>query len=332
MKRMIAILLVILVCASFCILSAGAEPVGGYYSCGDVNWDRSFDSVDVTLTQRFLAGLVEFNEVYDQPMADFDHDWEVSVIDVTWMQRSLAQMSVPEGIGGFAEMYIPLRSLSASYDSGKVKVGIPVTFTAEMADDAAYQFAFYLNGELFQPLSVKNSVTLTFDEAKSYYIQVKVYNWQGFSKEQNIYRYLVTPGAPSDKLSFKSIRWRDNPGTSWDLKLITEATGGTAPYTYSLKIYHLNKESYYAESMRDSDVEAFNQYAVYHSVDAWQWKTDEYDRLYLYRDFSEATETEWNMSMLEFGEQYMIEVQAQDANGNLTTVHSIRLDNYILVD
>ena len=65
---------------------------------GDVNDDGEVSILDVTFVQRHLADMNLLDESA-QMRADADGDGEVSVADATLIQRYDAQMTVPEGIG-----------------------------------------------------------------------------------------------------------------------------------------------------------------------------------------------------------------------------------------
>ena len=62
-------------------------------SVGDVDMDDSVEITDVTLIQRYLAGMRQLS--YEQLMlADADNSGDVDIVDATLMQRYLAQMDV----------------------------------------------------------------------------------------------------------------------------------------------------------------------------------------------------------------------------------------------
>ena len=62
---------------------------------GDVNDDGVVDSIDTTITQRYLSGIIKN---YSKEMimhGDIDGDGIVTIIDVTYTMRYLASMNVP---------------------------------------------------------------------------------------------------------------------------------------------------------------------------------------------------------------------------------------------
>lgn len=338
MKKIISIVLAIVLCAAICTVSVNAALPP--FNCGDVNWDGDFDVVDITLTQRYLVGIGDFNDVTEKPMADFDHDGDVTILDVTWMQRSLAGIQIPEYCGGTAEYWFEIKSFSTDYDSGKAAVGVPVTLTAEAHNpydpygSKPLLYEFYVSGEPVQERSFDNSVTVTFDSPGIYALQVKVYNWQGFSEEYNIYYYQVVQSYSYDQLSFKSVRFKEREGMSYYPTLITEAMGGTAPYAYSLKFYHCN---YYTDGavvgLTEEDIAYISAYLADHSYSdrIWRFETDEYGRTYLYREFADEEETQWCMDMFPWGGRYQIVAQAVDADGSYSPIAEILYMNDLMM-
>ena len=72
-----------------------------YYSegiqiLGDVNGDGEVSILDVTFVQRYLADMNLLDEAALK-RADADSDGEVTIADATLIQRYDAQMTVPEG-------------------------------------------------------------------------------------------------------------------------------------------------------------------------------------------------------------------------------------------
>lgn len=70
------------------------------YYLGDVDWDGSVNSIDVTKIQRKLANM-QFgpNDPYNKEAADVNEDGSVDIIDVTLIQRYLAKMDTGYPIG-----------------------------------------------------------------------------------------------------------------------------------------------------------------------------------------------------------------------------------------
>ena len=65
---------------------------------GDVDGDGSVSVVDVTYIQRMLADL-EIPFYVEKEVCDVDGDEEVTIIDATYIQRWMAGLTSPEGIG-----------------------------------------------------------------------------------------------------------------------------------------------------------------------------------------------------------------------------------------
>ena len=70
---------------------------------GDADCDDEVTILDVTVIQRYLVGIPVNN--LDVTAADCDGDEDISIIDATWIQRYLVQMQVPYRIGYRATYY-----------------------------------------------------------------------------------------------------------------------------------------------------------------------------------------------------------------------------------
>ena len=71
------------------------EPAG---ILGDIDGDEEVTVIDVTLLQRHLAGISIPYTVNDK-LADVDGDEEVTILDVTYLQRWLAGIVSDDNIG-----------------------------------------------------------------------------------------------------------------------------------------------------------------------------------------------------------------------------------------
>lgn len=76
---------------------AGDKPVDSYL-LGDADGDDEVTVIDVTLIQRNLASFA-VPETFNDKAADVDGDDKVTILDATFIQRYLADMSVPYQIG-----------------------------------------------------------------------------------------------------------------------------------------------------------------------------------------------------------------------------------------
>ena len=317
MKKVFVILMALIIMLSVLTITANAAlpPV----LIGDVNSDHSVDIIDVTLIQRSLVGIVDFS--YETELrADFDHDGEVSIIDATWIQRKDVGMAIPESYGGWASQDITVTSFYADYDSGKATKNTPVTFTARAnCGEEGCTYEFFIDGQLVQERSVKNTFTYTFTYSGDYDVMVRAYNKDGFRSSSKIYQYYydypcetsyrVVDSYPSDKFELIAVNCIDLMYSS-SPEVAACASGGTAPYTYSFTI----PEAYDCEG--DSN---------------WKLLYDDNNIPYLYRDFSEENSVFIPFDLLEPRTQYELIVQAKDANGNLTEQKSIFFDDEILI-
>lgn len=317
MKKVISIILAFALCMSLFAIHAGAALPPVVY--GDLNYDYEADIIDVTLIQRGLIGITEFS--YEaQLRADFDHDGEASIIDATWIQRKDVGMTIPENFGGEADQNILVTSFYADYDSGKATCNIPVTFTARAnCGEEGCTYEFFIDGQLVQERSVKNTFTYTFTYSGDYDVMVRAYNKDGFRASSKIYQYYydypcetsyrVVDSYPTDKFELIAVNCIDLMYSS-SPEVAARASGGTAPYTYNFTI----PEAYDCEG--DSN---------------WKLLYDDNNIPYLYRDFSEENSVFIPFDLLEPRTQYELIVQAKDANGNLTEQKSIFFDDEILI-
>lgn len=100
MKRIFAIALAIIMTAAMCMsLSTSAATL---YRRGDADNDDAVTIVDVTLIQRKVANI----EVgtFNKTAADVDKNG-LEIIDATWIQRYLANNENPYSIGGLFDLY-----------------------------------------------------------------------------------------------------------------------------------------------------------------------------------------------------------------------------------
>ena len=211
---------------------------------------------------------------------------------------------------------------------------MPVTVTAVKYDEYAPSFEFYVDGVLVQERSTVNTYTHTFENSGYYNIKVRVYNWQGFYEDKTIFDYQVVEDYPYDEFGFKSVRWRDLPGTSYDLGLIAEAMGGTGPYQYALELYRLEDWAYGNDnttwSLTQEDVAHVNHYVSEHPDTDWgMYPYNDEGDLFLCCGFFSRTETDWDMSMLEWGAGYIVKVIAIDNAGHQAEEY-IKFENGIV--
>ncbi len=61
------------------------------YALGDVDRDGQITIIDVTMTQQYLAKLIELDK-QQLILADVDKDGTLSIVDTTMIQQSLAKL------------------------------------------------------------------------------------------------------------------------------------------------------------------------------------------------------------------------------------------------
>lgn len=100
-KRMIALMLaavLLTLSAAVIPVSASDAPIPDTPLLGDVDGDGEVSVIDATYIQRSLAGITIPFEI-DKAIGDVDGDGDVTITDATYIQRFLANLSAPEGIG-----------------------------------------------------------------------------------------------------------------------------------------------------------------------------------------------------------------------------------------
>lgn len=225
-RKLTAFVLTAVLLLSCFVVTAGAVPMPD--QIGDVNNDDAVDITDVTLIQRHLARMIDF-DAYALVKADFDNDREVTTLDVTALQRTLTHMDVPESWGGYFISGSTIHRVYSNYASGKAMTGVPVTITAEGIDTSPYypqpdsffepiEYSFEIgqgdyirddsgkiifdeNGtpqyryEIFaqQEWSAQNSITYTFEKAGNYSVTIQLRNRLGFEDWQSAYIVVTEP-------------------------------------------------------------------------------------------------------------------------------------------
>ena len=308
MKTLLAAALASAVCLPALTINASAALPP--YQYGDVYYDGKVDISDVTELQRYLAGFADL--LYEPTLlADFDHNGSVTIDDATWIQKYLAEMWIPEEYGGQAELYEECLAFYADYDSGKATVNHPVTFTAEsFGSDSTY--AFYVGDQLVQERSESKSMTYTFPEAGEYFVRVRIYQHDGFCIERYCsYRVVEsydydTFGILACHLSYFDARRKT---------LEVQATGGTAPYRYSVKLYDVDFFTKCVTGLDNFCIKAFNEYVQNTGDTEWQLCYDERGA-YLYHDFTGSNTFSVSEDMLGRTLGFQAEVSAADSSGN----------------
>lgn len=152
---------------------------------GDIDLDWEVTVKDVTLLQKHLASLVSLDK-RQLFAADVDGDGSVTVKDATMVQKSCADMlSLPA-----YKSHVENVRIVSDYDSGKAMVGTPVTFKTTHSEAAAYleplTYEYYINGEKVSELSECDTLTYTFDKVGDYSITVVVYNALGNESQADL--------------------------------------------------------------------------------------------------------------------------------------------------
>ena len=258
----------LLICVMLCGHALGAGAVLAPRQIGDADSDDSVTVMDATRVQRWLAGLSRMTKL-EKFLADVNGDGRLDILDATRIQRKLAGLGdfydADVTSGGFFGYYIEDYRFYANYDSGKARVGAPVTFHAEAiaVDSRAYgdpqepmTYEFFINSRLVQERSEKNELIYTFTDPGTYRIQVTMYNAFDESKNAYLSSYQVVEPYDLERPVIVSTLFKDdtynNAGYS-PLYLRTE--GGAGPYCYMVTAYGLydgyEKDGFFIEEPVD---------------------------------------------------------------------------------
>ncbi len=330
MKRIISLVLAIsLILSLFTVNASAALPPGRY---GDVDQSsaHAITIADATAIQRYLAGYTDLD--YDRWFAaDYDHDGEVTIDDATWIQRCVAEMDIPEGYGGGYTRYVSIGAFYASYNSGEAAPGTPVTFTA-LSYDNSVTFEFMIDGAVIQPRSAKPDMTCTFDSAGEHTVRLLAYNSDNYRREITM-PYVV---AETESTVFRIVSHHSENANYYDTLLTARAQYGTEPYTYSFKLqrYHYRKAGESPQmydmprGLTDTDIEAVQRFKSLGGGAEWELMYDERNEAYLYRDFTADSSVVIFRQMLPLnGANYIITIQASDAEGNLSEIAQVEYRN-----
>ena len=91
-----------------CVVTADAAR----YKKGDADLNGEVEITDATTIQRYDVKLIELSELA-QKASDVDDDETVCILDVTWLQRYMAELNAPAGIGETIEDFAYTYSLNA---------------------------------------------------------------------------------------------------------------------------------------------------------------------------------------------------------------------------
>lgn len=104
MKKIVSLIGALLLTAMLCLPLFGAvETPAASYVFGDVDGDGDITILDVTTIQRILAHMTTDSTGAYTLRGDVDGDGELTSNDVTWLKRHLAHMTVPYPIGDVVE-------------------------------------------------------------------------------------------------------------------------------------------------------------------------------------------------------------------------------------
>lgn len=190
MKKVISLLLCAVMMMSVCVFSASAAMEPMYY--GDANADYNEDIMDVTFIQRYLAQMEEMDKLQFE-LSDVDDDGDVTVMDATTIQQYLAKLIDSYEAGTTVSIDMRIREFYSNFGDAVVSSQEMVTFYASVYVDngVTVEYSFYVNDKLVKK-SEDPGFAYCFEEAGVYDIELVAESSVGTIK--NAYLEVVSIG------------------------------------------------------------------------------------------------------------------------------------------
>ncbi|MBQ8539104.1 MAG: PKD domain-containing protein [Ruminococcus sp.] len=185
MKKIISILLCAVMMMSVCVFNTSAAMEPMYY--GDANADGDENIIDVTFIQRCLAQIDVMDKLQFE-LSDVDDDGDISVIDATIIQQYLAGLIDGYKAGGGISIDMSIREFYSNYGDAVVSSQEIVTFYAnvDVDDGVSVECSFYVNGELVKK-SEDPGFAYCFEEAGEYKVKLVAQSNLGVVEEAYLY-------------------------------------------------------------------------------------------------------------------------------------------------
>lgn len=273
---------------------------GAYSLIGDADGDGDVSVLDATRIQRTVASLDSLDPLH-RYLADVDGSGEASVIDATIIQRKIAEIDDGFYRERLEHWRADIATVSMPNSSAPLTEGSSIRFhIVEESHVIPSEYEIYVDGLLLRERSTDAYFSYTFADAGSYRFSVISYDPFGGS---DVYRFEM------DALSKEALKPRlvsavYNKNTKI-LSVIAE--GGTAPYEYE---YIIRNDV----SPRPPGTE----YAV--GVGQFDFYLDENGMPILKCNFCEHSAVYIPTDQLSRTLDYTCEVQVRDANGVLSEV------------
>lgn len=234
---------------------------------GDVDDANGVDITDATLIQRAVAKLEQLPDgsLY---VADVDDDNKVTILDATLIQQHLAGMISEFPVGDYGTIDLYSEALVSDYNLGAY-TNVPVTFTAiasSQADPLVYRF--YVNDELVQEYSEKNTYVHTFDTPGKYEIMYEVKNKAGLESAE-LLELNVTEPVDTGWINITSLYHKG----FYDYYTTFEAVAkdGLEPYEYSFDLCKLtDHQPVYGETIDTQDYSQSNSFTISKRLDDYE--------------------------------------------------------------
>lgn len=294
MKRNLkSIMAAILAAAMLFCLTGTASAERAPLWIGDVDFDGGVTILDATWIQRSLVGLYKMTK-RGAFAADTNAKGYYDITDATRIQRKLAGFENEFYTDGVSNLWANVVNFYADYASGKAMVGVPVTFTI-VGEGKNPTFVFRVDGEIVQERSEKSTMTYTFNDPGGHSVTAIVYNdfdeYATYSME-----FFVVGSYKIDGPTVTNVYGDHVVNNGSDHTVTVCATGGAAPYRYR---YVLKGN--------------FGEYAK----EDPEWKYDKAADAYVreYSDDAAVTLPRWRSMIMIDREEYRLYVMVMDAEG-----------------
>lgn len=164
MKRIIAIMLTLFILLSFAVTTAHAEAETTIHSIiGDADGDRVVEIRDATFIQRYMLNIFLPFDV-DKNAVDVDEDGEITILDVTNLQRWLNNTGNLLNIGQEVIPWFDKSDAAAVdyFDYARFYI-IRICQTCFYAYSEEYRYLYKINGVLSDQWGLGDEVACTFE-------------------------------------------------------------------------------------------------------------------------------------------------------------------------
>lgn len=264
---------------------------------GDADGDYELTVLDATHIQRSLAGLCELSK-REAFAADTTGKGYVDIMDATYIQRSLAGFAHEFYTDCVTGLWADVENFYADYASSKAMVGVPVTFgiVGEGKDPLTYEFR--IDGKVVRERSEEPTMTYTFVESGTYDITAVVYNGFDENAEYSMWNYEVTEPYSVEKPTITNVYFNHVMNRCSFNAVTVCAVGGAGEYQYHYLVRGEQKSDLFLKDGGDP-----------------VWRYDAVLDGFVRENSTEAVAQLPTMDMMQYGGEFTLIVTVTDADG-----------------